>query len=399
MLRWILTCIIGLILTLSAPLSAEPASTPSGTNPDTALLPSDVPQIPDGLRLPPPPSGFKRHDGGFIEYAYSPDTRQRISKMIEVADSVRDELSDKLGTAVLHNVHVRIARTPVEMSTFAPENAPYPKYAAGVAYPALGLILLTLEPERPNPDYDIVETFKHELAHLALHDAVKGRNVPRWFNEGFAVFVSGESALPRLRTLWVATVAGKLLPLERLDRSFPDDAETASIAYAQAVDVVRYLVRRQDRYRFDALVEQLAQGQDFGQALTASYGIDQRRLEGEWREDVGRRYTVWPVLTSSTLLWGGIVMLFFVGYGRRKAKTRATLARWQKEDDREDARNAARRIIFEEALAEAAQTVEKRVHIVMSSPELRLASRTQPPTSAEREVPKVVHDGSLHTLH
>jgi hypothetical protein len=318
---------------------------------------------------------------------------------MDVADGMRLDLSNKLGAVVLTDVHVRIARTPIEMTTLAPENAPYPRYAAGVAYPDLGLILITLEPERPNQRHDIVETFKHELGHLALHDAVKGHEVPRWFNEGFAVFVSGESSLPRLQTLWTATVSKNLLPLDRLERSFPDDAQLASVAYAEAADVVRYLIRKQERYRFDALVERMAQGADFDQALRLAYNIDRNTLETEWREDVSKRYTLWPILTSTVVLWTGIVGLFFVAYRRKKSRARATLERWRKEEAREDAREAARRRLFENALAQASSEPERRVHIVVASPTQPLAAKPNPPKDADAEIPKVEHGGSIHTLH
>jgi len=340
-----------------------------------------------------------RHSAGWVDYAYPPDARQRLSKLMEVADSTRADLSNKLGAVVLTDVHVRIARTPMEMTTLAPENAPYPRYASGVAYPDLGLILITLTPEYASQQHDIVETFKHELGHLALHDAVKGHNVPRWFNEGFAVFVSGESSLPRLQTLWTATVAGNLIPLDKLERTFPDDPITASIAYAEAADVVRYLVRHQDRYRFDGLVERLARGITFDEALRLAYNIDRPTLEAEWREDVSKRYTYWPILSSTVVLWTGIVVLFFVGYRRRKRRDRVTLERWRREEAREDARQAARREIFENAMREAATEPERRIHIVVSNPTAPIAAKSRPPMSSDVDVPKVEHDGTVHTLH
>jgi hypothetical protein len=318
---------------------------------------------------------------------------------MEIADDTRLELSNKLGATVLTEVHVRIARTPVEMTTLAPENAPYPRYASGVAYSELGLILITLEPERANQRHDLVETFKHELGHLALHDAVKGHEVPRWFNEGFAVFVSGESSLPRLQTLWTATVSKHLLPLDQLERTFPADAETASVAYAEAADVVRYLVRRQERYRFDALVEHLAKGATFDQSLRLAYNLDRATLESEWREDVNRRYTLWPILTSTVVLWTGIIGLFFLAYRRRRSRDKATLERWRKEEAREDAREAARRLLFEHALEQASSEPERRIHIVVASPSQPLTAKSNPSGNSEAEIPKVEHGGTIHTLH
>ncbi len=352
--------------------------------------PGDAPRLTSGgIRLPAPPIGYNRHVLGWIDFAYPPEVRERIQPLIEDSELARRELMDRLGTMVLREVHVRVARTPGEMSTLAPPGAPYPAFASGVAYPDLGLVLLTLQPRYPRESLNVQQTFRHELAHVALHDAVRGRPVPRWFNEGFAVFASGESSLPRLQTLWTATVAGNLLPLDRLERSFPADAGTASIAYAQAADIVRYLVRRQDHFRFNGLVERMARGTPFDAALEQAYGIDRRALELEWQKDVSRRYTLWPILASTSVLWMGVMALFFFGYRRRKARSRAVLERWRKEEAREDALRTA---------VQALQSPE-RVHVVLAGSQVRLEPSIHPATVADPDVPKINHDGRLHTLH
>ncbi len=246
-------------------------------------------------------------------------------------------------------------------------------------------------PESPNERLDILETFRHELAHIGLSQAVNDQAVPRWFNEGFAIFASGESSIPRLQTLWTATLAGTLMPLERLERSFPEDAITASIAYAEAADVVRYLARKEDHHRFDGLIERLGQGNGFEAALSGAYGLDRFALEYEWREDVARRYTFWPVLFSTTVVWGGIVGLFFWGYRRKKLRDRAILDRWKREEAQEDARALAQK--------QPADPLAERVHIVVAGPAPRLAALARSHSEPERDVPRVEHDGHWHTLH
>ncbi len=358
---------------------------------DGQQAPGDAPRVlSDNPNIPVLPPGFHTHDGGWIRFYYPPEARPKIQKLIESADAARTQLSELLGRFVLHDVHVRVGRTAREMQALAPEGIPYPKYASGVAYPELNLVLLTLTPQSPSERLDLLETFKHELAHIGLAQAVNGQNIPRWFNEGLAVYASGESSIPRLQTLWMATLAGSLMPLERLERSFPEDAVTASVAYAEAADVVRYLARKQEQHRFDGLIERLGQGNTFEKALLGAYGLDRFALEYEWREDVGRRYTFWPVLFSTTVVWGGIVGLFFWGYRRKKATDRATLDRWKREEALEDAQ--------QQVLSHQAPTLD-RVHIVVASPTQRLAAIARAQTEPERDVPRVEHDGHWHTLH
>jgi hypothetical protein len=347
--------------------------------------PSDAPRLGSGRLSPTPvPPGFNTFDGGWIRFHYHPSTREPMQALISESTSIRRALAERLGVSVLPRVRVDVARTPGEMATLAPAGAPFPDYASGVAYPELGLVLLTLAPLHPSADHDLVQVFRHELAHVALFDALAGAHVPRWFNEGFAVFTSGETSFTRLRTLWTATVADTLIPLDRLDASFPANEHDAEIAYAEAVDVVRYLVRQREQFRFQGLVERMRAGQPFTVALNEAYGIDVVDLEQEWRDDVAKRYTFWPVLFSGTAVWGGVLGLFMLGWRKRRQRARVTLERWGREEAREDALRAA-------------QPPAPRVHIVLARG--AQPSLSMPPPAPEAEVPKVQHDGQWHTLH
>ena len=368
--------------------TTAPAEDAEASPTEPAAAPGDAPRL-SGTRisLPPPPSGFNVFDGGWIRFYYHPSVRERIQPLIEESTVIRRELSERLGVPPLSGVRVDIARTPGEMATFAPPEAPFPEYASGVAYSDLGLVLLTLAPVHPNDRHDLVQTFRHEIAHVALHEAVRGAPVPRWFNEGFAVLASGETSFERLQTLWTATVAGTLLPLARIERSFPAKESRVSVAYAQAVDVVRFLIRDREHHRFHVLVQRLRDGNDFRASLLGSYGINLEELEHEWRRDVAKRYTFWPVLFSGSVIWTGILGLFVLGWRKRRARMRATLARWAREEARED-----------QMRQRFARAQGERVHIVLArSPQDNALPPA--PTPSETEVPRVHHDGQWYTLH
>jgi hypothetical protein len=340
------------------------------------------------LRLPPIPAGFNSYDAGWVHFIYHPSSFGRVQPLIAQAEAARHDLTERLGFPVLSEVRVEIARTPGEMATFAPSGAPYPEYAAGVAYSELGLVLLSLNPVHAGQEQDLAEVFRHELAHVALHDALNGQSVPRWFNEGFAVFASGESSFARMKTLSMSTVGGSLIPLHELERSFPDDETKAQIAYAEAVDVVRFLVRREDLHRFRSLVSELREGKNFEQAVLDAYAVDLATLELEWRDDASRRYTFVPLLLSGTLFWVIALGLAVWAWRRRKRRDKLTLQQWARDEAVEDLQRARL----------ALRTEAARVHIVLAKgadvPVAQLAAST-----SEKEIPVVEHDGSWHTLH
>lgn len=378
--------------------SAAPLAAPVAIPEVHYGVPADQPHgMGKPLELPPVPVGFNTVDAGWIHFSYPPSTRGRVEPLIVAADSIRQELSARLGRPVLTNVHVRIARTPGEMTTLAPEGAPYPRYASGVAYSEIGLVLVTLVPSVPSSLYDVSEVFRHELAHVALEDATGGSyRVPHWFNEGLAVHLSGESSLVRLKTLSTATLAGRLVPLGRLERGFPSDAIAAELAYAESADVVRFLLRQQDRERFPALIARIRDGESFVASLRDAYGLDLPTLEYEWREEIGKRYSFWPVLFSGSLVWAGVLLLFVLGFRRRKRKSQETLERWAREEAYAE---------LSRARANLVSAPPPRVHIVLpgheapASPVPADLPAMPPLPVTDIEVPRVEHDGRWHTLH
>lgn len=369
-----------------APPSAEVTESPPVADPEAEMAaPGDAPRVASSLKLPPVPKGFVTFDKGWIVFTYHPSVKERVRLLIAQAEVVKRELAERLGEDVLPRVRVDVARTPGEMEGLAPKGAPYPTYAAGVAYSEIGLILLTLAPRYPGADHDVEEIFRHELAHIALHDALLGKPVPRWFNEGFAVLASGEKSTKRLFTLWRATLADSLIPIHELERRFPLDEASAEVAYAQAVDVVRFLIRDREHHRFRSLIARLRDGNTLDAALRDSYGIDLVTLEREWRQDVAKRYTFWPVLFSGTAVWGVILGLAVFTWRKRRQRARATLARWEREEAAEDARRR------EQA---------PRIRIVLTRPASSVASTPLPEAGQEaHDVPKVQHEGQWHTLH
>lgn len=353
--------------------------------------PADAPQLDDDLgELAPLPRGFDTFDAGWLHLAYPPSLSRWVEPLIQEARAFRTEASLRLGQPVLSKVRVRLAADPTQMATLAPASAPYPKYAVGVAYSGLDLILLTETPVHANADHNLLEVFRHELAHLALEEAVQGTRVPLWFNEGLAIHLSRERSFARTQTLWTAVVSGNLLPLTDIERHFPDDVVGVPLAYAQSADVVRYLLRQEDQERFRSLIKRLRRGEAFESALSDSYGLDTFGLERVWLEDAESRYTVWPVLMSGTLVWGGAMVLVALAWRRKRQREEVTLRRWA----REEAIDELRRL---RAIQQAAQADNEP----LASPGADPGSHPEDGNRnwSEAPVPRVRHEGTWHILH
>lgn len=356
---------------------------------------------------PPVPAEFSSFDADWLHLTYPPELSGRVRVLKEAAAGAKRDLVELLGEEVLGEVHVRVARDHREMAGLAPVGAPYPKYASGVAYPALDLVLLTVVPPHPGEKLDLLQVFRHELLHVALHDAL-GDRAPRWFDEGLAVHASGELYLDRLGTLATATLARTLLPLRELTHRFPAGEADASVAYAQAADLVRYLLRSDGGHRFRSLIERMRSGADFESALGDAYGLSLADLESEWQKDVARRYTFWPVLLGGSAVWVVLFVLLGFGYARRKERARRKLAVWAREEAAEDARLALlRRALAEQAAVEGRLGPEPGVRLVLAAVRAAPAEdageagaaaegNPLPPSGG---IPRIEHDGRFYTLH
>ncbi len=345
------------------------------------MPPRDVSVIvqPDAARLSPLPGDFQRLDHGWLVIELPSSIRERGEALLTQADDFRVRLSEDFGQPALSHVLVRIARTPDQMAELAPQGAPVPAYAAGLAYPSVRLILLTLQAPETWDAPDLPELLRHELTHMALSDAVASHHVPRWFDEGLAIQESGELPWLRTKTLWDATLAKRLLPLSDLDRGFPAGGYQVNEAYAESADFVRFLMRDADRARFGSLLERVRAGVPFDRTLEDAYGADVRKLEYEWREELGRRFGVLPMITGGGLLWVMMVGLAGAAWLKRRRRAKIKLAEWAREEAEMDATLAASRV-HHEAPAGA-----------------RPAEEDVPPRVPS--IPVVEHDGRWHTLH
>lgn len=347
------------------------------------LLPHDVPVMVDAARtsIPPLPSGYvTKSVGGWLDFSYPAGAEERVASILVDADAVKAQLTQVLGQPVLSKVIVRVAQTTSDMARLAPREAPPPAYASGVAYHGMHFVLLSMIAPHGAEAVDLDEVFRHELAHVALEDAVGGKHVPVWFNEGLAISVSGEPYFARTKTLWNATLSGTLIPLADLDRSFPSDNFEVSIAYAESADFMRFLTRKSDAMRFTAMIGRVREGQSFDAAVADAYGSELRRLELEWQRDLERRFSVIPILTGGGIIWVVVIGALVAAYVRRRRRSRAILERWEREEAIEDARIAAK-LALERAEARAAGGIVD-VRAVTGA------------TSV-----KIEHAGRWHTLH
>jgi hypothetical protein len=191
-----------------------------------------------------------------------------------------------------------------------------PAWGAGVALPGARTILLRADRD------DLYGTLRHELAHLALHQVVRGR-VPLWFDEGYASWAAGEWDRLGVLDLNLAVVRGAIPDLRALDGALRGSASTADAAYALAVSVVTELARRNPSGSLTPLLQRLEAGEDFDAAVLATTGLTMSQFDTEWRRTIRRRYS----LATWLLAGGGWGVLAFAMWALVRIRRKADLPR------------------------------------------------------------------------
>lgn len=191
-----------------------------------------------------------------------------------------------------------------------------PPWGAGATFPASRTILLRLEG-------DPRQVLRHELAHLALHDAVP--RVPLWFDEGYAAVAAGEwGRLDALMMNW-RLLSGRPPTLDEVTRGLREGLATAETAYAFATTAVLYLERLGKGRGLTPLIRNLAAQGDFDRALRITYGMTEDQFQAAWQADLRGRYGWLLVFASFATLW--IIVLAMLGVGWRYRRRRDRLRR------------------------------------------------------------------------
>ena len=158
----------------------------------------------------------------------------------------------------------------------------------GVQIPGLRTMFALIPPNEIDDSW-VATVVPHELTHLVFETAAGNpyHFPPRWLNEGLAVYLSqGYDASDR-SAVDQAAAAGTLTPLDGLTGQFPTSLERFSLAYAESVSAVDYLVRTYDQDALVSLIRSYADGRTDDEAFTEALGQDMTAFGDAWLEDLG----------------------------------------------------------------------------------------------------------------
>jgi hypothetical protein len=201
----------------------------------------------------------------------------------------------------------------------------------GVSLPEKGIIAVKT-PDLTPPEADYRGTLRHELVHVLLARNTAPGHMPRWLNEGIAMVMSGENRWGSNAHVARMFLDGRLLEYRDLEFSFLEPGQETEFgdAYAQALSMTRYLMKRLGEDEFWTMVRSL-QDRSFGSALTETLGVTPYKFWEQWAASMRWPVFVFSIITGLTLFQ---IMAFLViwAWWRKHRRGRKVIAEWEEED-------------------------------------------------------------------
>ncbi len=269
-----------------------------------------------------------------VRIVHAPESKHRAERIAAMTPDIIADLQRQLGLAFTFRPTV----VPASNREAFYQLGGRPWFTA-FAVPRKQLVVLDMS-RLDRSKGDIYATLKHEYAHLALHQAIARRRLPRWLDEGTAQWASDgiseylptaqHALLPR------AAAAGRLFDLVELAETFPEDAQGLQLAYEQSRSFINYLVRRFGDDALRLLLQSLATGASPGQAFEESLGMQLADLEADWRDGLRGPGSWLAGLAGQVygLLFFAAALATVGAYWRFRQRKRHYRAGEEEEDDR-----------------------------------------------------------------
>ncbi len=267
----------------------------------------------------------------------------------------RSLLGDALGRDTFPGLprpraHARILVTPDALHFHDAIGPAAPEWGAAVATPENGRIVMQGS-RASSAAGDPRETLRHELAHLALHEAL-GDLPPRWFDEGYASYAAAEMARDDVLATNVALAFTGIPPLDSLDALFQGGEARAQTGYALARTAVAAIAAL-DRERGLALFFRYwRETGSMDQAMRRAYGVTEASFETQWKARTRRRYgalALFADVSFAALLFLAVVGPLWLMRRQRDRRRLATMRAADEVQERREREDVLQALLYGQA--------------------------------------------------
>jgi hypothetical protein len=198
-----------------------------------------------------------------------------------------------------------------------------PEWGVALAFPASRRILMQGHTAGSDAG-DPVETLRHELAHLALHERL-GDRPPRWFDEGYASLAAREWKREDVLTANVALALRGTPTLDELEASFAGGPSQAQAAYALSYRAVSEMASLDPERGLTLFFHYWENGRNMDSALRQAFGLTTDGFEREFRLRTRRRYGGLALVADVSLMFLVLSLMLLPFIVSRRVRDRRKL--------------------------------------------------------------------------
>ena len=245
--------------------------------------------------------------GSFAIHCHEEDVNSG-EKVMSIAEDNLPRIMRDLGLPTAGNITIIIASSEKEFDVLT--GGQIPDWGIGAADPLRATLFLK-SPRFARPEANLGKIVIHEMCHVLVGMAVGGKKVPRWFDEGVALYESGErgieGAILLARSLW----AEEILWLDEIDGVLDFHRGKADLAYQESLSTVDYLVGKYGKDILARIVGALREGKGMDEAMLSTVGIGFQDFQMDWYQAMKKKYR-WYVLLDFPLVFSTLAVVLFL---------------------------------------------------------------------------------------
>jgi len=262
----------------------------------------------------------------FEIHAHDQNIASQVETILESSyRRISEFLEDSLSSAV--TVHV----TDSEEEFVALVGRTFPEWGVACAIPRRNMIILK-SPTRFKYYRPFSQVVTHELAHIFLGELSGEGRVPRWLDEGFAMYHSQEWRIGQDLAVARAVLTGSILPLSQIESVNAFKESKAQLAYTESFLAVSYLYGEFGEGTVKELVEHLSRGISIDLAFMRTIGSNYLAFQMEFEKYVQTKYNWVSFLGDTFLLWIGLAFLIVLLYLIKRRRSARTVKKWELEE-------------------------------------------------------------------
>jgi len=221
---------------------------------------------------------------GWIQVYWYGRSQPLAKRLLSHAQETLQRLSDEVGVTIQRPIRIYVYNSTADMRrALAPRSQTFDARTVTLGLAAGQDTLLLL-----GTDQDVKATLSHELSHIVVGLATDNpyTDLPRWLDEGLAMYAEGEMPYKNATALQQAIAEDKLLSIRSMS-SYTGQASEVDLYYGQAYSIVAFLLETYGRDKMHELLNVFGQGALQEQALQQVYGFGLDELETAWRQSLG----------------------------------------------------------------------------------------------------------------